>query len=263
MSFLPLALVILAAFIHATWNLLSKRAASAGPAFVCAYSFVACVVYLPWLGWVLAHNETARSLPIAGCIFVSAVLHLAYSLCLQRGYQVADLSVVYPVARGTGPTLASIGAFILLGEMPSALGILGLLAVVAGIGFISNSGRHVSVPPAGRPGWGALGPGYRFADRGLHRGRWIRRQDTRHSSGRTRLVRKSAALPDAGAARAVEPCSRQDSDERPLASGDRGRGALAPVVHTRAQRHRYGSPAQPGGAGARNVDDGELPCLEC
>ena len=38
-------------------------------------------------------------------------MHLAYSLALQRGYRVADLSVVYPIARGTGPTLAAIGEF--------------------------------------------------------------------------------------------------------------------------------------------------------
>jgi len=140
MSFLPLTLIVLAAFIHATWNLLSKRAAAAGPAFVCAYSFTACLVCLPWVGWILAHHELVWSLPIAGCIVLSAVLHLAYSLCLQRGYQVADLSVVYPVARGTGPTLSSIGAFIVLGESPSLQGVLGLFAVVAGIGLISTQG---------------------------------------------------------------------------------------------------------------------------
>ena len=80
------------------------------------------------------------SWPVAGCILLSAVIHLGYSLCLQRGYQVADLSVVYPVARGTGPMLSSLGAFILLGESPSAHGLLGLLAVVAGIALITTQG---------------------------------------------------------------------------------------------------------------------------
>jgi drug/metabolite transporter (DMT)-like permease len=171
MSFFPLALVVIAAFIHATWNLLSKRAASAGPTFVCVYSFVACVVYLPWFGWVLAHNEPARSLPIAGCILLSAALHLAYSLCLQRGYQVADLSVVYPVARGSGPMMSSIGAFILLGETPSPQGVLGLLAVVAGIGFISTQGDISAFRrPRGQDGvrWGlatgSLIAGYTVVD---------------------------------------------------------------------------------------------------
>jgi drug/metabolite transporter (DMT)-like permease len=158
MSLLPLTLVILAAFIHATWNLLAKRAATAGPAFVFAYNIVACVAYLPWVGWVLVHNAHVWSLPVVGCLVLSAILHLAYSLCLQRGYQVADLSVVYPIARGTGPLLSSIGAFILLRETPSTQGILGLLAVVAGIGFISTQGDLSAFrKPRGLDGvrWGA------------------------------------------------------------------------------------------------------------
>ena len=158
MSLLPLALVVLAAFIHATWNLLAKRAAAAGPAFVVASNLIACVAYLPWVGWVLAQNAHIWSLPVAACLVLSAILHLGYSLCLQRGYQVADLSVVYPIARGTGPLLSSIGAFILLRETPSAQGILGLLAVVAGIGFISTQGDLSAFrKPRGLDGvrWGA------------------------------------------------------------------------------------------------------------
>jgi len=140
MTLVPLLLVIAAAFIHATWNLLAKRAAVAGPAFVVAYNVVACITYLPWVIWLLVTREQIWSWPIAACLLLSAIIHLGYSLCLQRGYQVADLSVVYPIARGTGPMLSSIGAFIVLREMPTPLGVLGLLAVVSGIGFISTQG---------------------------------------------------------------------------------------------------------------------------
>jgi drug/metabolite transporter (DMT)-like permease len=158
MSLLPLTLVVLAAFIHATWNLLSKRAAAAGPTFVFAYNFVACVVYLPWMIWLLVYGQVTWNWPVAGCLVLSAIIHLAYSLCLQRGYQVADLSVVYPIARGTGPMLSSIGAFMLLREIPTTQGILGLLAVVAGIGFISTQGDLSAFrKPRGLDGvrWGA------------------------------------------------------------------------------------------------------------
>lgn len=140
MSLVSLLLVVLAAFIHATWNLLSKRAADAGPTFVFAYNMFACLVYLPWMIWLLVYGELKWNLPVAVCLALSACIHLAYSLCLQRGYQLADLSVVYPVARGTGPMLSSIGAFILLQETPTAQGIFGLLAVVAGIGLITTQG---------------------------------------------------------------------------------------------------------------------------
>ena len=50
MSLVSLSLVVLAAFIHATWNLLSKRAADAGAAFVFASNVIALVLYLPWVG---------------------------------------------------------------------------------------------------------------------------------------------------------------------------------------------------------------------
>lgn len=159
MSFAVLTLVVAAAFIHATWNLLSKRAAAAGPAFVFAYNLVACITYAPWAAWLLARGTLTWSLPVIACILASGLIHLAYSLCLQRGYQVADLSVVYPVARGTGPLLSSVGAFVVLGEMPSPLGVLGLLAVVLGISLISTQGRLAAFRrPGGHAGvrWGTL-----------------------------------------------------------------------------------------------------------
>lgn len=161
MSSFSLALVVLAAVIHATWNLLSKRGAEAGVAFVFTYNLVASVVYFPWVLWIFfhnVHNDLTWSFPAAACITLSAAIHLAYSLCLQRGYQLADLSVVYPVARGTGPMLSSIGAFILLKETPSTHGVLGLIAVVAGIGLIATQGDLSAFrQPRGQQGvaWGA------------------------------------------------------------------------------------------------------------
>lgn len=65
-----------------------------------------------------------------GFVRLSGLLHLCYSLCLQRGYPVADLSIVYPVARGTGPMLSTIGVLLIVGEMPTARGLLGLIAGV-------------------------------------------------------------------------------------------------------------------------------------
>jgi len=153
----PIVLVVLAAFIHATWNLFTKRAAAGGATFVFAYNLVACIAYAPWVAWLFAQGALKWSLPIAGCILLGGLIHLAYSLCLQRGYQVADLSVVYPVARGTGPMLSSLGAFVLLGEAPSSHGLLGLAAVVVGIGLISTQGNLAAFRrPGGQAGvrWG-------------------------------------------------------------------------------------------------------------
>ncbi|HTI30565.1 MAG TPA: DMT family transporter [Sphingomonas sp.] len=136
-----LALVILAALIHATWNLFAKRAAHAGPAFILAYSLISSIAYAPVAIWMIAQGELPWTVAALGFVALGGVLHIAYNLALQRGYRVADLSVVYPVARGTGPALSSIGAFLLLGEVPDGRGLAGLLAVIAGIALIATDGR--------------------------------------------------------------------------------------------------------------------------
>lgn len=150
-------LVVLASFIHASWNLLAKRAASVGPVFVFAYNLVACVAYAPWVIWLLAQGGIDWTGAGIGFVLLSGLIHLAYSLCLQRGYQVADLSVVYPVARGTGPMLSTIGAFLILGERPAGMALIGLVLVVAGIVLIATQGRLAAFTrPGGQAGvrWG-------------------------------------------------------------------------------------------------------------
>lgn len=159
MSLFTLLLVVLASLVHATWNLLSKKAASAGPAFVFSYTFVATALYLPWAAYLVLTEGSPWGLPMVLCILASGVLHLAYSLFLQRGYQVADLSVVYPVARGTGPLISTLAAFLFLGEPVTAYGVTGLVAVVLGIVLISTRGRLAMLAqPEARVGvrWGAL-----------------------------------------------------------------------------------------------------------
>ena len=171
MSYTALLLIVLAAFVHATWNLLAKRAALGGPTFVFVYSAIATALYLPWAAWTIVGGAFDLNGPVLLCIMMSGALHLAYSLFLQRGYQVADLSVVYPIARGTGPMLSTIGAFLILGEEPSGYGVLGLLAIVAGILLISTQGQMSKFrQPEARRGvrWGmttgAMISGYTVVD---------------------------------------------------------------------------------------------------
>lgn len=141
MTLASLFLVVLASFIHAGWNLLAKRAASVGPVFVLACNLIACVAYAPWVIWLLARGNLGGTRAGIGFVLLSGLIHLAYSLCLQRGYQLADLSVVYPVAQGTGPMLSTLGAFLILGETPSGAGLTGLALIVAGILLIATQGK--------------------------------------------------------------------------------------------------------------------------
>lgn len=134
-------LILLAAALHAAWNLISKQASSAGGFFVLGYRFFSTLLFAPWVAYVLWFDGMTWSTPVVAFIFLSSVLHLAYGLFLIRGYQAADLSVVYPVARGTGPLLATLGAFLLLGERASASGLTGIACVVGGVVLIATQAR--------------------------------------------------------------------------------------------------------------------------
>src|SRR4051812_47705956 len=115
MSLTALALVVVAAFIHAYWNLLVKRA-EGGAAFVWLFSLASAVLYAPVIVVLVLLEPLDYGWPEWELIVTSGILHLLYAVTLNRGYRVGDLSVVYPVARGTGPLIATIGAILLLGE---------------------------------------------------------------------------------------------------------------------------------------------------
>lgn len=163
MSLLALLLVVVAALTHATWNLLAKKAAAVGAPFVFAYTALSMLLYAPVALWALLRFGFPGSPSALGCVVASGALHLAYSLVLQRGYQVADLSVVYPVARGTGPTLSAIGAFALLGERATPSAVAGLASVVLGILLLATGGRwrtFTSGPARAGVAWGTATGGF-------------------------------------------------------------------------------------------------------
>ncbi|MEO8081930.1 MAG: EamA family transporter, partial [Caldimonas sp.] len=67
-----------------------------------------------------------------------AVVHVFYFTTLLRGYRLADLTVVYPVARGSGPLLASLGAMAWLGERLTPVAAAGIAGVAVGVFFIAG-----------------------------------------------------------------------------------------------------------------------------
>lgn len=68
-----------------------------------------------------------------GFMLGSAVLHIFYYGALQSSYRHGDLSVVYPLARGSGPVLSVTAAILFLGERPSGLGLAGGALIVLGV----------------------------------------------------------------------------------------------------------------------------------
>jgi drug/metabolite transporter (DMT)-like permease len=144
MTFGALTLILLAAFIHASWNLLNKRA-SGHVTFTWLVAVLSAVFYTPVALGVIFVTHLEIGIVELGLMAVSAALHSAYFILLNQGYRVGDLSLVYPLARGTGPLLSTIAAILLLGERPSVLALVGALLIIGGVVVITGSPKSLRV----------------------------------------------------------------------------------------------------------------------
>ncbi|EJL84431.1 putative membrane protein [Polaromonas sp. CF318] len=132
-----LALIVLAGLIHASWNIAAKKAG--GDVRFAAFTSIVMMLFWAPLGIWLGKDQvpgwgSAEWLLLAA----SAVLHTLYYVVLLRGYRKADLTVVYPLARGSGPLLSSLAAIFVLGEQISTLGAAGIAGVVVGVFLIAG-----------------------------------------------------------------------------------------------------------------------------
>lgn len=132
-----LALVLAAALLHALWNIVAKHSGG-DQRFALIAAVQLCVIWAPlglWAAWGVVPGWGWKEW---AAVLASAIVHLLYFTTLLRGYRLADLTVVYPIARGTGPLLSAMGAVLLLGERLSPLGLAGVAAVVAGVFLIAG-----------------------------------------------------------------------------------------------------------------------------
>jgi drug/metabolite transporter (DMT)-like permease len=139
-----LTLIFVAAIAHASWNLFSKQASVSGAAsFVWLMSAAATVAYLP----VVAASVIASPPHLSALAWVfmagTGLLQAGYFLFLQASYRLGDLSLIYPIGRGTGALLAALAGIILLGERPGPAGIAGILLIVGGLVILG-------IPASGR-----------------------------------------------------------------------------------------------------------------
>jgi drug/metabolite transporter (DMT)-like permease len=146
-----IVLILTAAVAHATWNLFSKQAAAAGAVcFVWLFFTAGAVLYAPVAVIVLAASHPRLAgLPI---VFMAgtAIIHIGYALLLQNGYRLGDLSVVYPIGRGSGALLAAVAGIALLGERPGPLSMAGIALIITGvvvIGLPGRAGAGSTAPP--------------------------------------------------------------------------------------------------------------------
>jgi drug/metabolite transporter (DMT)-like permease len=130
-----LGLLLLAAVLHAGWNLLLKQAGERTLAIWWAY-VVSAFCALPFI--LFGPRLPARAWALAA---FSAVVEAVYLLTLSAAYRHSDFSVVYPIARGTAPAFLAVWAVLFLGQHPSSTGIAGIIVLVAGLITVGASGR--------------------------------------------------------------------------------------------------------------------------
>ncbi len=132
---IALAIVLAAALLHAAWNLVVKSSRDRLVAAWLQITFGA-LVFLPAL-------LTGGGVPwsLWGFVLVSSVVHVFYGVTLAAAYEAGDLSVVYPIARGSAPLLVTVGGILLLADRPDLLGGLAVVVVTAGILVIGLRGR--------------------------------------------------------------------------------------------------------------------------
>lgn len=120
-------LALLAATLHAGWNLVVK-AADDRAASALAVTWGAAVVNVPVLVWF--GLPSAEAVPY---LAAAAIVHTAYMLWLARAYELADFALSYPLARGTAPLLVSVGGVLFAGDTLSLVGVAGVILVAGAI----------------------------------------------------------------------------------------------------------------------------------
>jgi drug/metabolite transporter (DMT)-like permease len=131
MTLFSLALLVLAAVLHALSNALIKLSRDK-LAFTWWMLTASAIIGLPLIFFV------GQPQPIGWLlIIVSGLIEAVYFITLTRAYSLGDLSQVYPVARGSAPLFVLLWALIFLGERPTPIGVIGILTVVIGLYLVN------------------------------------------------------------------------------------------------------------------------------
>ena len=140
MTGFALGLVLASALVHASWNFLLKKSGG-GAGLITAASTLSLVVYAPIVAASLWIQEGYGFEPVHLALMAgSGLIHTAYFLLLDRAYRSGgDLSIVYPLARATGPLLTVGAAILLLGERPGPTALGG--AVLIGLSALMLAGN--------------------------------------------------------------------------------------------------------------------------
>src|SRR5437667_5888594 len=127
MPLTALGLLVAAAMMHTTWNLLVKRAKEK-QVFIWCSLIAGTIIFSP-----LLLTSPLLLVTIWPYLISSALVEAIYYIILIRAYENGDFSLVYPMARGAAPVFLFIWATFFLGERPRIFGIVGILLLVFGL----------------------------------------------------------------------------------------------------------------------------------
>ncbi|WP_246295062.1 EamA family transporter [Piscinibacter koreensis] len=136
MSWSLVAIVLLGAALHASWNALIKSGGDKAADTALLQAIAGLMAVPPLL--VLGLPERA-AWPFIG---VSALVHVAYYTTLVGAYRHGDLGLTYPIMRGSAPLLVAIGSGTLIGERPSTLTWFGVAGISVGVALIGLARQH-------------------------------------------------------------------------------------------------------------------------
>ncbi len=129
MALLALGAVLATAFVHAFWNLLVKQSDNKA-AFLYFSVIISIVVFLPVAVLSTPPWVIPELLPV---LAVTGVAETIYMVALTKAYEHGDLSMVYPLARGSPPLFVTIWSVLVLGDRPPFTGYLGIALIVVAI----------------------------------------------------------------------------------------------------------------------------------
>jgi uncharacterized membrane protein len=129
MTLFAFLLVILAAALHALWNFAAKKA-SGNLSVIWIGLVLAAIVIIPFLFFLSPEQIfVTKAWPF---VLVTGIIHAVYFFALAKAYEHGDISIVYPIARGSGIAGTAIIACLLLQEEISSVGTVGILLISLG-----------------------------------------------------------------------------------------------------------------------------------
>lgn len=138
MPIAALILVVVAAVLHAVWNLLAKQARDSS-----AFMWWGVTVGAIWYGaWMLSQAWLGLPSEVWFVFVLSMIAEIGYLVAITRGYKNGDLSQVYPIARGTPPLFIALWSAAFLSERLPFLGYSGIGLLIIGIYLASLPARR-------------------------------------------------------------------------------------------------------------------------